>query len=192
MKWTTWTEWTQWTVHSVHVVSLVSHCFFMKPHVLILGAGPAGLGAAYKLAQQGNFQVTVLEKNPSVGGNAGSFQLAGQYVDYGSHRLHPSCEPEVMADIRHLLGDDLLDRPRHGRIRLQKRWIHFPLKPFDLALRLPPRFALGVARDLAAKAVPERFAAERQLFLSPRSRPRPDYLPGVLFSLRAEDLGSGS
>jgi len=122
-----------------------------KPHVLILGAGPAGLGAAYKLAQQGHFQVTVLEKNGTVGGNAGSFQLAGQYVDYGSHRLHPSCEPEVMADIRQLLGNDLLDRPRHGRIRLQGRWIHFPLKPFDLALRLPPRFAFGVFRDLAAK-----------------------------------------
>ncbi len=122
-----------------------------KPHLLILGAGPAGLGAAYKLAQRGDFQVTVLEKNGSVGGNAGSFQLAGQYVDYGSHRLHPSCDAEVIADIRHLLGDDLLDRPRHGRIRLQKRWIHFPLKPFDLALRLPPRFALGVVRDLAAK-----------------------------------------
>jgi protoporphyrinogen oxidase len=122
-----------------------------KPHVIILGAGPAGLGAAYKLAQRGEFQITVLEKNGSVGGNAGSFQLAGQSVDYGSHRLHPSCDPDVLADIRRLLGDDLLDRPRHGRIRLQSRWIHFPLKPFDLALRLPPRFALGVARDLVTK-----------------------------------------
>ncbi|MFB3903302.1 MAG: NAD(P)/FAD-dependent oxidoreductase [Acidobacteriota bacterium] len=122
-----------------------------KPHVLILGAGPAGLGAACKLAERGDFRVTVLEKNRSVGGNAGSFQLAGQYVDYGSHRLHPSCEPEVMADIKRLLGDDLLDRPRHGRIRLRRRWIHFPLKPVDLALRLPPRFALGVVRDMAAK-----------------------------------------
>jgi len=124
-----------------------------KPHVVVLGAGPAGLGAAYKLAQRGTFQITVLEKNKAVGGNAGSFQLAGHHVDYGSHRLHPSCDAEVMADIRSLLKDDLLDRPRHGRIRLRGRWIHFPLKPFDLALRLPPGFALGVLRDMAGKSV---------------------------------------
>ena len=32
------------------------------------------------------------------------------------------------------VGDDLLDRPRHGRIRLLGRWVHFPLKAADLAL----------------------------------------------------------
>jgi protoporphyrinogen oxidase len=79
--------------------------------------------------------------------------LAGMRVDYGSHRLHPSCDPEVLEDIRALLGDDLLDRPRHGRIRLCGRWIHFPLKPIDLALGLPPSFSAGVAADLLRKAV---------------------------------------
>lgn len=124
-----------------------------QPHVVILGAGPAGLGAAYRLARR-HVAVTVLERQPVVGGNAGSFTLAGQRVDYGSHRLHPSCDPQVLADIRALLGDDLLDRPRHGRIRLQGRWIHFPLQPVDLALRLPPRFTAGVALDTARKLVP--------------------------------------
>jgi protoporphyrinogen oxidase len=50
-----------------------------------------------------------------------------------------------------LLGDDLLDRPRHGRIRLRGRWIHFPLKPHDLVLRLDPAFALGSLRDAVLK-----------------------------------------
>ncbi|MCK5642498.1 MAG: FAD-dependent oxidoreductase, partial [Gammaproteobacteria bacterium] len=107
-----------------------------KPHVVILGAGPAGLGAAFQLTRGALAQVTVLERNSYVGGNAGSFELAGLRVDYGSHRLHPACDPEVLQDIRALLGDDLLDRPRHGRIRLRGRWLHFPLKPLDLALRL--------------------------------------------------------
>lgn len=120
----------------------------MKPHVVILGAGPAGLGAAYQLTRLGLARATVLEAKDVVGGNAGSFELAGLPVDYGSHRLHPSCSPEVLRDIRALLGDDLLDRPRHGRIRLRGRWIHFPLKPVDLALRLPPSFALGAAAEL--------------------------------------------
>jgi protoporphyrinogen oxidase len=91
-----------------------------------------------------------------VGGLAGSFELAGLRVDYGSHRLHPACEPAILADIRCLLGNDLLDRPRHGRIRLRGRWIHFPLKPFDLLCSLPPGFALGAARDLVGKAWPWR------------------------------------
>ena len=128
--------------------------FHLKPHVVILGAGPAGLGAAYRLAEKA--QVTVIEQKSRVGGNAGSFDVAGIKVDYGSHRLHPSCDPGVLADIRKLIGDDLLDRPRHGRIQLQGRWIHFPLKPFDLALKLPPAFILGVAADGLAKLKPER------------------------------------
>ncbi len=120
-------------------------------HVAILGAGPAGLGAAFQLTRRGIAHVTVLEQHRVVGGNAGSFELAGMRVDYGSHRLHPACDPEILRDIRELLGEDLLDRPRHGRIRLRGRWIHFPLKPLDLALRLPPTFAMGVATDVISK-----------------------------------------
>lgn len=123
------------------------------PHVVILGAGPAGLGAAYRLVRRGGVAVTVIERGHTVGGNAGSFVLAGQSVDYGSHRLHPACAAEVLRDIRTLVGGDLLDRPRHGRIRLRGRWIHFPLTPVDLALRLPPAFALGVGVDVLRKAV---------------------------------------
>jgi len=115
--------------------------------IVILGAGPAGLGAACRLAKRGCFQVTVVEQNQVVGGNAGSFELSGLNVDYGSHRLHPACDPAILADIRSMLGPDLLDRPRHGRIRLRGRWVHFPLKPVDLALRLPLDFAFGVGRD---------------------------------------------
>ncbi len=124
-----------------------------RPRLVVLGAGPAGLGAAWRAATRGLADVTVVERAPAVGGNAGSFELEGLRVDYGSHRLHPACPSEILADLRSLLGDDLLDRPRHGRIRLQGRWIHFPLRPLDLALRLPPRFALGAAADAARRAV---------------------------------------
>lgn len=118
--------------------------------VVVLGGGPAGLGAALGLARRG-FEVTVVEARDAVGGNAGSFTVHGQRVDYGSHRLHPATDPEILAELRGLLGDDLLERPRHGRILLGGRWIHFPLRAVDLATRAPPAFALGVARDLALK-----------------------------------------
>jgi protoporphyrinogen oxidase len=122
-----------------------------EPAFVVLGGGPAGLAAAFKLCQRGWRRVTVLERGDEVGGNAGSRVIDGIPVDFGSHRLHPSCAADVMADIRALLGDDLLDRPRHGRIRLRGRWVHFPLKPFDLLTRLPPSFMAGVITDAVTK-----------------------------------------
>lgn len=118
-----------------------------QTHVVILGAGPAGVGAARQLARTGRAKVTVLERGSVAGGNAGSFELAGLKVDYGSHRLHPACASEILTDIRSLLGDELLDRPRHGRIRLRGRWIHFPLKPLDALLSMPPGFVCGAVFD---------------------------------------------
>lgn len=125
----------------------------IRPRVLILGGGPAGVGAAYRLRTQDRADVTVVESRASVGGNAGSFSIGEQRVDFGSHRLHPSCEPHILADIRRLMDGDLLRRPRHGRIRLCGRWIHFPLKPVDMLLHVDKRFALGAARDAAVRAV---------------------------------------
>jgi protoporphyrinogen oxidase len=121
------------------------------PRVVILGAGPAGLGAAYQLRRLGRAQVTVLEQQTVPGGNSGSFEFGGVRVDFGSHRLHPACDPKILADIRRFLGEDLLDRPRHGRIGLRGKWVHFPLKPVDLLLRLDKGFALGTMRDMMRK-----------------------------------------
>jgi protoporphyrinogen oxidase len=165
------------------------------PHVVILGAGPAGVGAAWRLALSGYARVTVLEAGTRVGGNAGSFELEGLQVDYGSHRLHPACEPHILRDLRELLGADLLDRPRHGRIRLGGRWIHFPLKPLDLLLRLPKPFALGVGADMARKMLPvtargeETFASVLERGLG-RTICREFYFPYArkLWGLEPEEL----
>ncbi|QOY86136.1 FAD-dependent oxidoreductase [Paludibaculum fermentans] len=140
-----------------------------RTSVIVLGGGPAGLGAAWQLARRG-FAVTVVERGPAVGGNAGSLTVDGQRVDFGSHRLHPSCDPGILSDIRNFLGDDLLDRPRHGRIHLCGRWLHFPLKPADLVLHAPPAFAAGVLRDALWKPTPhgpENFASVLAAGLGP-------------------------
>ena len=138
----------------------------------MLGAGPAGLGAAYRAAAAGH-RVTLLERAAFVGGAAASREVAGVRVDLGSHRLHPSIEPRILAELRTLLGDDLQVRPRHGRIRLGGRWIAFPLRPLDLLRRLPPGMAAGALRDAA---------------LGPLRRPRADTFSEVLLAALGSTL----
>jgi protoporphyrinogen oxidase len=113
---------------------------------VVLGAGPAGVGAAYRAARAGH-RVTLVERADRVGGAAGSHTVAGVRVDLGSHRLHPTIEPRILEELRGLLGADLQLRPRRGRIRLGGRWIAFPLRPLDLVRRLPPAVAAGAVRD---------------------------------------------
>jgi protoporphyrinogen oxidase len=130
------------------------------PRVVVLGGGPAGLAAAYRLSHERKAQALLIEQRGAVGGNAGSFELDGVHCDHGSHRLHAVVEPRVMNDIQRLLGDDLLWRPRHGRILLQGRWIHFPLKPVDLLAHLPKAFTARLMFDTVRKVLPRPAATE--------------------------------
>ena len=120
-----------------------------RPVIAVLGGGPAGLGAAWRLSKEGKADVSLFEAGTRLGGNAGSFPEEGVFCDFGSHRLHPASDPHILADIKSLLGDDLLLRPRHGRIRLKGSWIHFPLKPVDLAFSMPPLVAASLFFDAA-------------------------------------------
>ncbi|MEZ4588666.1 MAG: NAD(P)-binding protein [Gemmatimonadales bacterium] len=148
-------------------------------------AGPA-VGAAWRLRHLERANVTVFEQHQVAGGNAGSFEFAGQRVDFGSHRLHPACDPAILADIRRFLGDQLLDRPRHGRIRLRGRWVRFPLRPLDLLTRLDPGFALGSLGDALVKPLLLR-GGLGHLRRGAAGQPRPDDLRPLLLPVRPED-----
>ncbi len=132
--------------------------------VAVIGAGPAGLLAALRARRAGH-SVVVHEAAPRVGGMAGSFEVDGVRVDFGSHRLHPSIRPDLLAEVRALLGDDLQTRPRNGRIRLAGRWLRFPLRASDLVRSLPPRLAARAAADAA---------------LAPTRRPKADTFAEVV------------
>lgn len=134
------------------------------PHVVVLGGGPAGCGAAYQLRRTNKASVTLLERQEVVGGNAGSFEWAGQWLDYGSHRLHHTVHPEILADIQRMLAADFGDFDRHGRIRLRGEWLHFPIKSLDLLRRLDKGFALGMVKDLVQRKLAR--PAEGETFAS--------------------------
>lgn len=136
--------------------------------LVVLGAGPAGLAAAWRAARRG-MSVVVLERADRVGGLAASFEVAGIRVDHGSHRLHPATPPHILADLRGLLRDDLQQRPRNGRLRIADRFVGFPLKGAELALRLPPYMIAKIARDTVAPRAAEddSFAAVLRAGLGP-------------------------
>lgn len=119
-------------------------------HIAVIGAGPAGLLAALEVAEAGH-EVTLFEASDRVGGMSASFEVAGQRVDFGSHRLHPATDAALMQRIRDLLGDDLQTRVRNGRIRLEDRWVGFPLRPGPMVSELPVGFSARVALDTATK-----------------------------------------
>lgn len=59
-----------------------------KTHVVIIGAGPAGLTAAYELlAQPDAYSVTILEADSRVGGISKTVSHAGNRMDIGGHRF---------------------------------------------------------------------------------------------------------
>jgi protoporphyrinogen oxidase len=103
--------------------------------VVIIGAGPAGLTAAYLLAKQ-RVPVTVLEGDPQyVGGISKTVQYKGFYFDIGGHRFF-SKSKEVEDLWTEILPDDLLVRPRSSRILYRNRFFSYPLRAVEALLKL--------------------------------------------------------
>jgi protoporphyrinogen oxidase len=123
---------------------------------VVIGAGPAGLTAAYLLAKQG-FPVTVLETDPVyVGGISRTVQYKGFHFDIGGHRFF-SKSKEVEDFWTEILGDDLLDRPRSSRIFYNGKFFSYPLRAFDALSKLGVvESALCVASYAWARMNPER------------------------------------
>src|ERR687884_613912 len=103
--------------------------------VAVIGAGPAGLTAAYLLAKN-NVPVTVLEADPQyVGGISRTVKYKGFHFDIGGHRFF-SKSKEVEELWTELLPNDMLERPRSSRIYYRGKFFAYPLKAVEALLNL--------------------------------------------------------
>lgn len=97
-----------------------------KASVIIIGAGPAGLTAAYQLIKLGH-PVTLIESTNQVGGMSRSLDMFGQIVDCGPHRFFTS--DKIVNDFFHeIVGDNFTVVNRLTRIYYRNKFFDYPLK----------------------------------------------------------------
>lgn len=97
--------------------------------VVIIGAGPAGLTAAYELSRR-KTPVVVLEQDSLVGGLARTVEHRGFRFDIGGHRFFTKIA-SLKSLWESMLGADLLIRPRLSRIFYGGLFFDYPLKPLN-------------------------------------------------------------
>lgn len=107
------------------------------PSTVIIGAGPAGLTAAYRLGQLGH-TASVLEADDVVGGISRTVEVDGWRFDIGGHRFFTKVTPvsELWHEI--LPDEDFLTRPRMSRIFYAGKFYDYPLRAFNALRNLGP------------------------------------------------------
>jgi protoporphyrinogen oxidase len=120
---------------------------------IVIGAGPAGLTAAYELSKLG-IGSTVLEADRQVGGLSRTVNYAGYRFDIGGHRFFTKV-PLIKALWEEILGEDFLLRPRLSRIYYRGQFFDYPLRATNALAGLGPVEALLVGLSFAqAKLFP--------------------------------------
>ncbi|MCB0959417.1 MAG: NAD(P)-binding protein [Acidimicrobiales bacterium] len=98
--------------------------------VVVIGAGPAGLTAAFQFHKHG-IASTILEADDMVGGISRTAQRDGWRFDIGGHRFFTKVQP--VEDLWHeiLPDEEFLMRPRKSRIFYKGKYLDYPLRAFN-------------------------------------------------------------
>jgi protoporphyrinogen oxidase len=121
--------------------------------VIVVGAGPAGLTAAWELVKRGRHPV-VLEKYHMVGGISRTEAYKGYRFDIGGHRFFTKV-PEVNELWHTWMGEEFLRRPRLSRIFYGGKFFHYPLRAFNALANIGILGSLAiVASYIRAKLFP--------------------------------------
>ncbi len=110
--------------------------------VVVIGAGPAGLTAAYELVKRG-VSPFVLEKSRQVGGIARTEEHRGYRYDIGGHRFFTKVD-EVQRLWNEVLGDEFIRVPRLSRIHFRDRYFNYPIEVWNALRNLGPIESLRI------------------------------------------------
>lgn len=123
--------------------------------ILIIGAGPAGLTAAYELMKLGRRSILV-EKDSVVGGISRTVKYNGYHFDIGGHRFFTKVL-RVHKMWEEVLGEDFIKRPRLSHVYYKRKFFLYPIKPIDVVKKLGFLESLLAGLSyLKAKIVPRR------------------------------------
>jgi protoporphyrinogen oxidase len=114
------------------------------PDVVVVGAGPAGLTAAYELSKH-DLACTVLEADAQVGGLSRTVERDGWRFDIGGHRFFTKVGAVEAVWDEILTPDEFLVRPRMSRIYYRRRFFDYPLRPLNALRQLGAVEALRCA-----------------------------------------------
>ncbi|MCM8804974.1 MAG: NAD(P)/FAD-dependent oxidoreductase [Candidatus Omnitrophica bacterium] len=105
--------------------------------IIIIGAGPAGLGAGYELTKnlKNDYQIIIFEKENQVGGIAKTIEYNGYRFDLGGHRFF-SKNDEIMNLWKNVLKEKFIKVKRLSRIYYKGKFYFYPIKPFNALLNL--------------------------------------------------------
>ncbi|MFQ5464501.1 MAG: FAD-dependent oxidoreductase [Thermodesulfobacteriota bacterium] len=135
----------------------------MAKKVVILGGGPAGLSAGWKLAERG-CDVSIVELDSRVGGLCKSYYYKDYTFDLGGHRFITQDE-DLLKDIYDLMGDELYESPRKSVIRLKGKWFHYPLAGKDLIGKMNPLVSARCFADYLYVSGKKKFVTARETSL---------------------------
>jgi len=102
--------------------------------IVIIGAGPAGLAAGFKLCEK-KAQPVIIEKNSCVGGLSRSFKYKGYFFDIGPHRFFTK-NKLILNWWRDILKEDFLKIKRNTRIYYRRKSFDYPLSVKNLFFNL--------------------------------------------------------
>lgn len=132
----------------------------MKGKAVVLGAGAAGLTAAYYLLKNG-YQVEVIEKEPIVGGLSASFNWDSFILDYGPHAFHVK-KGEILDMVEGFFKDSpdsLIYQNRSELLLLRGRYFKYPMQLYELCLKINPLFTLHLLFDFLMSSLIYRYIA---------------------------------
>jgi protoporphyrinogen oxidase len=120
----------------------------------ILGAGPAGLGAAF-YAHRAGVSFTLYEASAEVGGMCRTLRCGEHLYDRGAHRFHDR-DPEITRDLLELMGDELVSVRAPSAIWDAGRYIDFPPTPLNVMFAYGVREAGRICLDLLRSGLSRR------------------------------------